>query len=435
MGCCSSSENHDKLETFVSANSLSLCILTWNVNAKKPSDTFGKLLNHDNIPFDFYVIGLQEIVDLNAKNLIKDNDRNIIWENKIENVLNNPHYGRRKSLSRRSIAKPKYKYVKLRSIGLVGILLMIYVKDSILHEISDIMSSKCASGLFDIAGNKGGVGIRFNIFDTSICFVNCHLAAHKNNIKGRNEDYHKIIQKLSFIPDDKDGSPSLIELDSKSKSAENVGPTEPSTSPSLTLKATNSNASNADGALVMASMNINNESLSMKRGNRKQRKASSMNGLSILQHDIVYFCGDLNYRLEYDDDDRGMVLDVINSKDWQQLLLKDQLLSQIENGYAFADFHEQKIQFQPTFKFEPGTNQYEETKKRMPSYCDRILWKIKKSNDKNGIYSSDEIKEDQEDDGDGALKRKVVNCIKYNCRVDEKMSDHKPVYGLFEIQY
>lgn len=84
MGCCSSNENHEQLETFISANTLSLCVLlTWNVNAKKPPDSLGKLLKHDNMPFDFYVIGLQEIVDLNAKNLIKDNDKNIAWENKI----------------------------------------------------------------------------------------------------------------------------------------------------------------------------------------------------------------------------------------------------------------------------------------------------------------------------------------------------------------
>merc|ERR1712045_77374 len=107
------------------------------------------------------------------------------------------------------------------------------------------------------------------------------------------------------------------------------------------------------------------------------------------------------------------------------LLSKDQLLAQIENRYAFADFNEEKISFQPTFKFEVGTNKYEQIKKRIPSYCDRILWKIKKNNaDKNGIYN------DEEKENDDEIKQKMVHCTQYNCCLDETMSDHKPVYGL-----
>ena len=403
MGCCGS-QHEDELKHYGIHNSLSVSIITWNVNAKQPPESFGKLFDHNNSQIDIYVVALQEIVDLNAKNLIIDNDVNIVWENAIESILNDPPSN---SKQRKSISKKlRYKYTKLRSINLVGILLMIYVKDILSSEITEIMSSKCASGLFDIAGNKGGVGIRFNIFDTSLCFVNCHLAAHKNNIKGRNEDYHKIIQKLTFISD-------LSLQDEKSNEVQSI---EPSTSPSLTLKATNSTSKD----------NIN-DGLSFKRAKKHKKNSSNIPGLSILQHDIVYFCGDLNYRLEFDDLEE--VYNLIKNKDYNQLLDKDQLLQQIENGYAFADFNEHKINFQPTFKFEPGTNEYEQVKKRIPSYCDRILWKIKKSvneqkNGNNG-YNDDEHNDNQ----------RLVNCIKYKSFINEKMSDHKPVIGLFEIQY
>lgn len=43
-----------------------------------------------------------------------------------------------------------------------------------------------------VMGNKGGVGIRLRLRSSSLCFITCHLAAHRENVKARNENYQKV---------------------------------------------------------------------------------------------------------------------------------------------------------------------------------------------------------------------------------------------------
>ena len=46
--------------------------------------------------------------------------------------------------------------------------------------------------------NKGGVSIRMDLYNTSVCFVNVHLAAHAEECERRNEDYDCITEKTLF---------------------------------------------------------------------------------------------------------------------------------------------------------------------------------------------------------------------------------------------
>lgn len=64
-------------------------------------------------------------------------------------------------------------------------------------------------------GNKGGAAIRFRLLDSTVCFVCSHLAAHRENVAGRNADFHKwvracgvsgrICDNLRFKPEGEEG--------------------------------------------------------------------------------------------------------------------------------------------------------------------------------------------------------------------------------------
>ncbi|BHF60605.1 Phosphatidylinositol 4,5-bisphosphate 5-phosphatase A [Sparganum proliferum] len=93
----------------------------------------------------------------------------------------------------------------------------------------------------------------------------------------------------------------------------------------------------------------------------------------ILDHDYVFWMGDLNFRSEGIDKDGAERL--IKAKRLDSLLEYDQLLRAMKEDLIFQDFLEGPIRFPPTFKFDKGTNIYDTSKKnRVPSYTDRILY-------------------------------------------------------------
>ena len=46
-------------------------------------------------------------------------------------------------------------------------------------------------------GNKGGVAVRLKVHETSLCFVNCHFAAHMDEVEKRNSDYRHCLFRLA----------------------------------------------------------------------------------------------------------------------------------------------------------------------------------------------------------------------------------------------
>lgn len=92
-------------------------------------------------------------------------------------------------------------YSLVFSKQLVGMLLCIVVRDVHSPYVKDIKSNVAGCGLMGKMGNKGGVAIRFKLYDSTLCFVNSHLSAHAENAQRRNQDYKEICRRIVFTDD------------------------------------------------------------------------------------------------------------------------------------------------------------------------------------------------------------------------------------------
>jgi hypothetical protein len=59
-------------------------------------------------------------------------------------------------------------------------------------------SSAEATGIGHVLSNKGGVGVSCRVWDTSVCFINAHLAAHDDMERRRNDDFAEIVGGCGF---------------------------------------------------------------------------------------------------------------------------------------------------------------------------------------------------------------------------------------------
>src|ERR1044072_1555111 len=92
------------------------------------------------------------------------------------------------------------KYEVLLNDNLVGLFTCIFAKKSELNNIRDKDVAIKKTGLGGLHGNKGSIATRFIYDDSSICFVNCHLAAGQGQIRARNTDVANILDNTQFPP-------------------------------------------------------------------------------------------------------------------------------------------------------------------------------------------------------------------------------------------
>ena len=95
------------------------------------------------------------------------------WQNIIQNTISER-------------PKAKAEYVLLRSEQLVGTCLILFMKTTTAQHVRNVEAAIKKTGLKGMAGNKGAAAIRFELDDSSFCFVTAHFAAGHSNFEQRN---------------------------------------------------------------------------------------------------------------------------------------------------------------------------------------------------------------------------------------------------------
>ncbi|XP_057675525.1 phosphatidylinositol 4,5-bisphosphate 5-phosphatase A [Corythoichthys intestinalis] len=150
----------------------------------------------------------------------------------------------------------------------------------------------------------------------------------------------------------------------------------------------------------------------------------------VLDHDVVFWFGDLNFRIE--DYDIHVVKCAIDSNKLPLLWERDQLNLAKSTESILEGFTEGPLKFPPTYKFDVGTHTYDTSaKKRKPAWTDRILWRLRRTGSPVPTHNA-------------ALQRGLTSWLggatkvtqhEYKSHMGFTISDHKPVSALFSLHF
>ena len=188
----SEKENISKKEKL---ENLKLFIGTYNVSAIQPNTIISKFdvaslllpkkysedISTSNLP-DIVYICLEEIVELNAMNVVFYSNQEIInlYTTKITT----------------EISKHCPYILKIQK-NLVGVLTLFYIKSELDNQIDDLTVTQTKTGNFNL-GNKGNIIIKFKINDKEFALANAHFSAGEElvNWEKRVNEIGGIIDKI-----------------------------------------------------------------------------------------------------------------------------------------------------------------------------------------------------------------------------------------------
>lgn len=309
---------------FCTFRSVHAAVTTWNAGAVSPAllrtDFLADAVHADDPdPPEILVFGFQEVVDLEDKSVTA---KSILGFGKRKDVSSDSqHQSRVYREWRDYLAKqlashvPNHQYIELHTSSLIGLFFCIFIRQDQKQYVSGHAGSNVKCGMSGHYGNKGALIARLIYDSTSLCLVNCHLAAGQAHTSHRNNDLAKILE----------AEPLPSEPDLEIRSSLYVG--------------------GGDGG-------------------------------QILDHEICVLNGDLNYRI--DAIPRDTVIKMIANNELTKLLERDQIMVSRKrvSGFRLAPFTEAPITFAPTYKYDVGKDTYDSSdKKRSPAWCDRILYR------------------------------------------------------------
>ncbi|RDX44729.1 DNase I-like protein [Lentinus brumalis] len=313
---------------FSTFRQMTALIVSWNVDSNKPDALTGTA---ENIEFltdvlqsmdrpDFIVFGFQELIDLESRKMAAKTvllgGKNKSADGSISQKVSTSYkkWFDRLLLAVRVAMPADEPYACIHTENLVGLFSSSFVKASEKQSLKNAALTTVKRGMGGRYGNKGGIISRFIVDDTSVCFINCHLAAGQSHVRQRNADAAAIVEDKSLLPD---------------------------TAPIDDLV---SYVNGGDGSMV-------------------------------LDHELVFINGDMNYRI---DQRREAVIAAVKAGDFEHLLVHDQLKKEMKFNRAFRlrTFSEGPLHFAPTYKYDPRTDEYDTSEKsRTPAWCDRVLWR------------------------------------------------------------
>ncbi|PWN26070.1 DNase I-like protein [Jaminaea rosea] len=354
--------------------------ITFNIDAAPASalngsvtamDWLPQVLASSNTPPDLIYIGFQEVVDLEDKSLTaksmllnatKGKSR---AKTQVNERISHQYreWQSRLIQSIRLAMPPDVPYTTVHTETLVGLLSCMFVRSDQMHSVRDVGLSTIKCGLGGRWGNKGAILSRVTIDDTSCCFINAHLAAGQKHVKQRNADVAQIMEAEALPASISDGSDG-------------------------------GGAADADVVYV-----------------------SGGDGQLVLDHELVFLGGDLNYRIDLP---RSQVINAIERRDWPLLQERDQLTLELRKNaptFRLRGFREAgEKEWGPTYKFDRGSGTYDSSeKKRAPAWCDRLLYR-------DALAGEDESSTPR------------VKCLQYRSWSELQISDHRPVSCVYEFQ-
>lgn len=384
--------------TFESLVEVRLWCGTYNVNGKREG---ALMLSHwlkqgwgDKVP-DLFVISLQEMIDLSATNVVKEAVTDSLSRRACDEWIDALQQAFELISKTRPGVFQKPSLVAREHMCGIAIFCFAPNKDLGWFEVATARIPTGAAG--GRLGNKGACAIRMRLYSSTLCLVGAHLSAHRSEVEARNADYQMIVERRCFKRDRLGGVSGLVST------------TGPSTLGSS-----------------CCSVNIAQAGLLLEADGACRDVDDAF---TVLDHDVLVFFGDLNYRIVKKISDKEV--QYLLKADMSKLLASDQLnLERAAKRTFWHGFVEPRLRFAPTYKYVTGTKLYEHettsesersanTKKpRCPAWCDRVLYRVALRGPRHRNAHSAER----------------VTCAAYE-RSDDRLcvSDHRAVHAVLDL--